>query len=106
MNSEFCGKLEYTLHYVSGPICDSWDSNSNTQDCTKSKSLVIMEQYTAQKFTIDPSQFPLFITNPHGATTPHKWYDHSLLTKGLIDHEFRISVNWIPSTTVCAKCLP
>jgi hypothetical protein len=63
-----------------------------------------MEQPLASKFTIDPSKPPLWITNPHGATNPHKWYDHSLLTKGT-DHEFRISVDWIPSTlAVCLGC--
>jgi hypothetical protein len=39
--SEFCGRLEYTLKYLSGPVCKTWDPKSS--ECTKALSLVVMD---------------------------------------------------------------
>jgi hypothetical protein len=39
--TELCGKLKYTLGYVSGPVCKTWDPTSS--ECTKALSLVVMD---------------------------------------------------------------
>ena len=44
------------------------------------------------KFTIDPSQNPLAIINSNSNPT-NLYFDHTLLG----EHEFNISVNWIPN---------
>ena len=49
----FCGTLDYTLSYVSGPICTVWDSTIPS-DCSKSYDLIVFDELNT-KFTIDPA---------------------------------------------------
>ena len=84
VNAQFCGTLFYTLSYVTGPLCSIWDATS--ADCTKSLSLITLDQAPLTKLTIDSSITPLLMTNPYGVTP--QWYDHSLLG----EHEYSLTV--------------
>jgi hypothetical protein len=64
----FCGPIDYTLTYSSGPICSAW--NSADSNCVKSKALLVFDE-TNTKFIIDPSSSPL--------RTGYNIFDHSLL---------------------------
>ena len=111
---EFCGRLTYTLSYYQGPLCAIWDEND---DCFKSLKLIIMDGSIVttdqsvyshpidrsggiSKLTINPTIEPLEIDNPYGG--PEKYYDHTLFG----EHEFTMSVNWIPNLPFAVPDVP
>jgi hypothetical protein len=53
------------------------------------------------KFTVDPTLEPLSIPNPYSDST-NRYNDHTLLG----EHEFNISVNWIPNLPFAVPGVP